>query len=279
MRIGIVGTFGTVDQLVGLAAEAEDAGWDGYFTWDAVDLGFDGDVWDPWAVLAAAAVRTERITLGALVFALPRRRPWVVARQALTVDHLSGGRLVIPAGLGVPTDRAFAGVEGELTSTRERAELLDDHLAILDRAFSGETFSYEGTHHRVTDMRFVPRPVQRPRVPIWVVGAFPSERSMGRAVRYDGLVAQLRGDRAMDDLGPAEVAEIAAWVREHRAPDAGPYEIVLQGVLPEDPAAARDHVAALAEAGATWFVESRWEGPGSTYEAVRERVRRGVPGR
>lgn len=277
MKFGIVGTFGTVDQLVGLAAEAEDAGWDGYFTWDAVDIGVDGDVWDPWAVLAAAAVRTERITLGALVFALPRRRPWVVARQALTVDHLSGGRLVIPAGLGVPLDRAFAGVEGELTSTRERAELLDDHLAILDLAFSGEPFSYQGTHHRVTDLQFRPRPVQRPRVPIWVVGAYPSERSMGRAVRYDGLVPQLRGDRAMDELGPAEVAEIAAWVREHRAPGAGPYEIVLQGVLPADPAEARDHAAALAEAGATWFVESRWEGPGSTYAALTERVRQGVP--
>lgn len=277
MKFGIVGTFGTVDQLVGLAAEAEDAGWDGYFTWDGVDIGVDGDVWDPWTVLAAAAVRTERITLGALVFALPRRRPWVVARQALTVDHLSGGRLVIPAGLGVPVDRAFAGVEGELTSTRERAELLDDHLAILDLAFSGEPFSYRGTHHRVTDLRFRPRPVQRPRVPIWVVGAYPSERSMGRAVRYDGLVPQLRGDRAMDELGPAEVAEIAAWVREHRAPDAGPYEIVLQGVLPADPAEARDHAAALAEAGATWFVESRWEGPGSTYAALTERVRQGVP--
>jgi len=277
MRFGIVGTFGTVDQLVGLAAEAEDAGWDGYFTWDGVDIGVDGDVWDPWAVLAAAAVRTERITLGALVFALPRRRPWVVARQALTVDHLSGGRLVIPAGLGVPVDRAFTGVEGELTSTRERAELLDDHLAILDLAFGGETFSYQGTHHHVTDLRFRLRPVQRPRVPIWVVGAYPSERSMGRAVRYDGLVPQLRGDRAMDELGPAEVAEIAAWVREHRAPDAGPYEIVLQGVLPADPAEAQDHAAALAEAGATWFVESRWEGPGSTYEALAERVRQGVP--
>lgn len=277
MKFGIVGTFGTVDQLVGLAAEAEDAGWDGYFTWDAVDIGVDGDVWDPWAVLAAVAVRTERITLGALVFALPRRRPWVVARQALTVDHLSGGRLVIPAGLGVPTDRAFAGVEGERTSTRERAELLDDHLAILDLAFSGETFSYQGTHHRVTDLQFRPRPVQRPRVPIWVVGAYPSERSMGRAVRYDGLVPQLRGDRAMDELGPAEVAEIAAWVREHRAPGAGPYEIVLQGVLPEDPAEAQDRAAALAEAGATWFVESRWEGPGATYAALTERVRQGVP--
>ncbi|AEE44299.1 LLM class flavin-dependent oxidoreductase [Cellulomonas fimi] len=277
MKFGIVGTFGTVDQVVRMAVDAEEAGWDGFFTWDAVDLGLDGDVWDPWAVLAAAAVRTQRLTLGALVFALPRRRPWVVARQAVTVDHLSGGRLVIPAGIGVPTDRGFVGVSGELTGTRERAELLDDHLAILDLAFRGETFSYAGAHHTVTDLTIRPRPVQRPRVPIWVVGAFPSERSMGRAARYDGVVPQLRGDRAMENLGPAEVAEVAAWVREHRAPDAGPFEIVLQGVLPDDPAEAHDHAAALAEAGATWFVESRWEGPGSTYEALTDRIHRGVP--
>ncbi|NKY40176.1 LLM class flavin-dependent oxidoreductase [Cellulomonas septica] len=279
MKFGIVGTFGTTEQVLGMAVDAEESGWDGFFTWDAIDLGLDGDVWDPWAVLAAAAVRTQRITLGALVFALPRRRPWVVARQAVTVDHLSNGRLVIPAGLGVPIDRGFVGVSGELTSTRERAELLDDHLAILDLAFRGETFSYDGHHHKVEDLRISTRPVQRPRVPIWVVGAFPSDRSMGRALRYDGVIPQLRGDRAMENLGPEHVAEIAAWVREHRAPDAGPFDIVLQGVLPEDPAEAQDHADALAEAGATWFVESRWEGPGSTYEALTDRIRRGVPGR
>jgi alkanesulfonate monooxygenase SsuD/methylene tetrahydromethanopterin reductase-like flavin-dependent oxidoreductase (luciferase family) len=277
MKVGIVGTFGSADEVIGLAVEAEEHGWDGFFTWDAIDLGFEGLIWDPWALLAAAAVRTERITLGALVFALPRRRPWVVARQALTVDHLSGGRLVIPAGIGVPSDRAFAGVAGELTGTRERAELLDDHLAILDLAFRGEKFSYDGHHHKVTDMQIHPRPVQRPRVPIWVVGAFPSERSMGRAVKYDGVVPQLRGDRAMEHLGPAEVAEIAGWVRENRAHDAGPFEIVLQGVLPDDESEARDRLAALAEAGATWFIHSAWEGPASTHEALTARIRRGVP--
>lgn len=279
MKVGIVGTFGTAHQVVDLAVAAEEHGWDGFFTWDAIDLDMEGAIWDPWAVLAAAAVRTERITLGALVFALPRRRPWVVARQAVTVDHLSGGRLVVPAGLGVPIDKGFVGVSGELVGTRERAELLDDHLEILARAFSGERFSFDGTHHTVTDLQILPRPVQRPRVPIWVVGAFPSERSMGRAARYDGVVPQLRGDRAMQHLGPAEVAEVAAWVREHRAPDAGPFDIVLQGELPDDPAAARDHLAALAEAGGTWFVESRWEGPESTYEALSARIRRGAPAR
>jgi len=277
MKFGIVGTFGSAAEVVDLAVEAEQHGWDGYFTWDAIDLDMSEPVWDPWAVLAAAAVRTERITLGALVFALPRRRPWVVARQALTVDHLSGGRLVIPAGLGVPTDRAFVGVSGELTGTRERAELLDDHLTILDKAFSGERFAYDGTHHHVSDLQILPRPVQRPRVPIWVVGAFPSERSMGRAARFDGVVPQLRGERTMEHIGPRDVAEIAAWVREHRPADAGPFEIVLQGELPDDPAAARDHAAALADAGATWFIDSRWEGSAATYEAVSARIRAGAP--
>jgi len=278
MRYGFIGSYGSVEQVVGMAVEAEQHGWDGFFTWDGIDIG-PMDTWDPWAVLAAAAVRTERITLGAMVFALPRRRPWVVARQALTVDHLSGGRLVIPAGLGVPMDRASAGVAGEDWSVRERAELLDDSLAILDLAFRGETFSYSGTHHTVTDLRILPRPVTQPRIPLWVVGAWPSDRSMGRAARWDGVVPQLRGDRAMDPLEPSDVAELVAWVRERRARDAGPFDVVLQGVLPDDPGEAADRMAALEAAGATWFVESRWEGDRATPEALLARVRTSPPGR
>lgn len=111
MRYGFVGSFGTVAEQVALAREVEAAGWDGYFTWDAISLGTDA-TWDPFALLGAVAASTERITLGALVFAVPRRSPWELARQALTVDHLSGGRLVLPMGVGVTEDRAVAGVSG-----------------------------------------------------------------------------------------------------------------------------------------------------------------------
>ncbi len=280
MRFGVVGSFGSVGQLVDLAVAAEEHGWDGYFTWDGVDL--DGmPTWDPFAVLAAAAVRTTRVALGALVFAPARRRPWVFAKQAVTVDHLSGGRLVLPVGLGVPEDRAVSGVSGEATTLRERAERLDDVLDVLDRSATGERFDLDGRHVRVEGMRLVPPPVTRPdgrtRVPVWVVAAYPSERSMARAARWDGIVPQHRGERAMEQADPALLAEVLAWVAAHRAPDAGPFDVVVHGALPDDPGQARDHVAALAEAGATWFVDALWDPATATPERLLERVRQGPP--
>lgn len=280
MRFGFVASFGTVQEVLDLAVDTEEHGWDGFFTWDGVDV--EGmDAWDPWAVLAAAAVRTRRVTLGALVFALPRRRPWVFAKQAVTVDHLSGGRLVLPVGLGVPTDRAVAGVSGEAATVRERAERLDDALAVLDRSFTGERFDVDGTHLTVDGMQLRPTPVARPdgrtRIPVWVVGSYPSERSMGRAVRHDGVVPQLRGDRAEEPFRPEELAEVVTWVREHRAPDAGPFDVVVHDALPADRGEAREYAAALAEAGATWFVDALWDPATATPEALRARVRQGPP--
>lgn len=280
MRFGFVGTFGTVHEVVDMAVATEEHGWDGFFTWDGVDL--DGmEAWDPWAVLAAAAVRTRRVTLGALVFALPRRRPWVFAQQAVTVDHLSGGRLVLPVGLGVPTDGAVARVSGEATTVRERAERLDDALAVLDGAFTGGSIDVEGAHLRTSGLRLRPTPVARPdgrtRIPVWVVAAHPAPRSTARAARWDGIVPQHRGDRAMDPLGPQDVRDVLAWVHEHRDPAAGPFDVVLHGELPEDRGAAREHCAALAEAGVTWFVDALWDPATATPERLRARIRQGPP--
>lgn len=280
VRFGVVGSFGSVGELVDLAVAAEEYGWDGYFTWDGVDLG-GMPSWDPFTVLAAAAVRTRRVTLGALVFAPARRRPWVLAKQAVTVDHLSGGRLVLPVGLGVPEDRAVSGVSGEAATLRERAERLDDALAVLDLSSSGEPFDLDGHHVRVEGMRLVPPPVARPdgrtRIPVWVVAAFPSERSMARAARWDGVIPQYRGERAMEQADPAMLAEVVAWVAEHRPGDAGPFDVVVHGALPDDRGEAREHVAALAEAGATWFVDALWDPATATPERLLERVRQGPP--
>lgn len=273
MKFGVVGAYGTVDQILDLAVEAEDSGWHGFFTWDAISIG-DTETWDPWVLLGAAAVRTTRIRLGALIFALPRRQPWKVAREAVTVDHLSGGRLVMPVGLGVTDDVGFSRVSDGVTSARERAERLDDTLAILDRAWSGETFSYQGTHHSITDAVFLPRPVQRPRVPVWPVGAWPSERSMARAARWDGVVLQRVGTDAL--LGPADVADAVAWLAAHRDQGLDGYDVAVQGVLPDDVGEARDAAAALADAGATWWIESRWDET-ATPERMSPLVRKGPP--
>jgi alkanesulfonate monooxygenase SsuD/methylene tetrahydromethanopterin reductase-like flavin-dependent oxidoreductase (luciferase family) len=284
MRFGFVASAGSAQGAVHMAVEAEAHGWDGFFTWDGISVG-SMDTWDPWALLGAVAVSTERITLGAMIFPLARRRPWKVAREALTVDHLSGGRLVLPVGLGAVDDGGFSRVTGEARTARERAERLDEALAVLELAWSGEPFSYDGEHHKVTDLVIAPRPVQRPRIPVWVVGAWPSERSMGRAVRWDGLIPQRRSaPGASGPPGPLsaeEVAEIVAWVRERRA-RAGPsssstFDVVVEGVLPDDPGAAQAQVDRLAAAGATWWMESRWDPALATPEALLERIRRGPP--
>ncbi|MBN8883185.1 MAG: LLM class flavin-dependent oxidoreductase [Salana multivorans] len=282
MKFGFVGAFGTPSQQVDLARATEAGGWDGFFTWDAVSLGPD-PVWDPFALLAAAATATERITLGALVLAVPRRQPWELARQALTVDHLSGGRLVLPVGVGVLEDRAYSGVTGRGStpaSLRDRAGLLDETLAILDLAATGEPFDHEGQHYRIERMLVSPPPLRHPRIPVWPVGVWPAPRSMARAARWDGIVVQLRGERAMEDPTPEDVAALVARLTELRGgPEAmAGFDVVIQGRFAgEDPDASAERAAGYAAAGATWWIDGHWDGPDSWYERQVELVEAGPP--
>ncbi len=135
MKAGIILTAGDPRDQAEHAAAAESAGWDGVFTRDGIAIG-DGDTYDPWVVMAAFAMRTERVTLGAIVTPPSRRRPWKLARETITLDRLSSGRLVLPVGLGALEDAAFGNV-GEQTDARTRAELLDETLTILDGLWSG----------------------------------------------------------------------------------------------------------------------------------------------
>jgi alkanesulfonate monooxygenase SsuD/methylene tetrahydromethanopterin reductase-like flavin-dependent oxidoreductase (luciferase family) len=273
MKFGVVATCGSALQSIEMAVAAEEAGWDGFFTWDGISIG-PMETFDPWTILGAAAVRTSRITLGAMVFSLPRRKPWEVARQALTVDHLSGGRLVMPVGLGTPSDGGYSRVSGEHLTAKDRAALLDDTLGILDLAWTGETFSYEGTFHRVTDLLFQPRPVHG-RIPVWVIGVWDAPRSMRRAAARDGILPSRRED-PFRPLTPDELREVTAWVAQQRGAD-DPIEVVVEGVLPDE--GAQEKVAALEAAGVTWWIESNWDFETATPESQLERIRRGpVPG-
>lgn len=282
MKFGFVASYGTIDQIVEMAREAEAAGWDGIFTWDGISVGWDEismgemDAFDPWTVLAAMAMVTERVTLGAMVFALPRRRPWKVAREALTVDHLSKGRLVIPAALGATTDAGITRVNTDTADRKVRAQRLDETLEFLDKAWTGEPFTFEGEQYQTGEMRFLPKPVQQPRIPIWNVGAWPKMKSMRRAIRWDGVIP-MNAEDAFAPIEPAMLNEMMAWIREHRESDA-PFDVVIEGVTDgEDIAATRDRVAPLAEAGATWWIESRWDQQRDTPDALLERIRQGPP--
>ena len=272
MRYGFVITSGSPREVAGLAREVEEAGWDGAFYWDGIAIG-PMDTYDPWVVMSAMAMETEKIRIGAMLTPPARRRPWKLAREAMTLDHLSGGRLVLPVGLGAVDDGGFSKV-GEPTERKIRARRLDESLEILTGLWSGEPFSYEGEQYRLEEVTFLPRPVQRPRVPIWVVGAWPSKKSMDRALRYDGVLAARVGGTAEEPgVTPETIREIKNYVGKGDRP--GAFDIVQEGETPgEDPEAAASMVRPFAEAGATWWIESPWTLPN---EDLRRRIKQGPP--
>jgi alkanesulfonate monooxygenase SsuD/methylene tetrahydromethanopterin reductase-like flavin-dependent oxidoreductase (luciferase family) len=208
-----------------LAARAERRGWDGFFVWDHVAYSEPVKALaDPWVTLAAVAVATERVTIGPLVTPLPRRRPHQLARETVTLDRLSGGRLVLGVGLGSARTGEFDPDRfGEEGDPKARARLLDDRLDRLLAYWDGG---------------FEPRPVQRPRIPVWVAARWPNRRPLRRAVRYDGLFP-------IDLPGPEALAELAAEVQALRGPGGGPFDFVVDYPAGTDP-------APWAAAGATW---------------------------
>jgi alkanesulfonate monooxygenase SsuD/methylene tetrahydromethanopterin reductase-like flavin-dependent oxidoreductase (luciferase family) len=270
VRHGIVLPGGLdLPAMVAAGREAEAAGWDGVFYWDGVVPGERG--YDPLVVLAAIAGATERIRLGAVLVPLPWRKPWLVARAAATLDQLSGGRAILPVGLGAvhpPEIEAGATIVGEPVDRRERAELLDEGLEVVSGLSTGQPFSYQGRRYRLSDVA-LPPPLQRPGVPIWVVGAWGSRASMARAFRYDGWMPAR--------VSEAELPAVRDYLEAHR-PTGRPFDVAWEGSTPgDDPAAAAEIVRPYAQAGVTWWLESMWQAPNGP-EDVRRRIRAGPPG-
>jgi alkanesulfonate monooxygenase SsuD/methylene tetrahydromethanopterin reductase-like flavin-dependent oxidoreductase (luciferase family) len=248
-----------------LADGAEEAGWDGFFLWDQIRWREPvAAVGDTQVTLAAIAAATERIRFGPLVTPLARRRPVKVARETAALDLLSGGRLTLGVGLG--SDR-FAGeysITGEELDDRRRARMLDEALEILEAAWSGEPVRHRGEHYTVDAMRFLPRPVQRPGVPVWVAGFPGKPKPMRRAARHDGFFP-INLEHA-DQL--TEIVAQLGVLREEagRNPDE-PYEVIAALEPGTDPAPYR-------EAGATWWlVAPEWEG--ISVDQVRSVIREG----
>lgn len=238
-----------------LAAEAEEAGWDGFFVWD--HIAWDAPVQrvvDPWISLAAAATATGSIRLGPMVTPVARRRPVKLARETAALDLLSGGRLTMGVGLGSDAYGGEFARTGEQADARSRAEMLDETLDILTGAWSGRPVRHHGKHYVVDDLTFLPTPVQRPGVPVWVAGRAGSPRPLRRAARFDGYFPTGLRD-------PDHLAELRETIRGHRADPAAPYDIVVPVPPGADPA---PYVAA----GATWCLTEFDEG-----EMVLDRVR------
>jgi len=213
--------------MADLAEEAERHGWDGFFLWDHVAYREPvRAVADPWVVLAAIACRTERLRIGPMVTPLARRRVHKLARETVTLDHLSRGRLTLGVGLGSDRNNEFERF-GEVTDARERARLLDEGLARLAGYWTGE---------------LEPPPVQQPRIPVWAAARWPNRRPVRRAARWDGLFP-------IELPGPEALAELVEEVRAMREGNDERFDFVVEDApgAPSDPWEA---------AGATWVLTS-----------------------
>jgi alkanesulfonate monooxygenase SsuD/methylene tetrahydromethanopterin reductase-like flavin-dependent oxidoreductase (luciferase family) len=211
--------------LVELAIAAEERGWDGLFLWDHIAYRAPIEaVADPWIVMSAIAARTERLLLGPLVTPLARRRVQKVARETVTLDQLSRGRLVFGVGLGSDGSGELAPF-GEELDPRKRAVMLDDGLTRLTELWAGE---------------FQPTPVQHQRIPIWVAAKWPNRRPVRRAVRWDGLFP-------IELPGPEALAELAAEIERDRDGGLTGFDLVIE-------IAAGAEVAPWRSAGATWVL-------------------------
>jgi len=270
------GKYGDPSLLLDLALEAEAAGWDGFFLWDHLVAGGRSSVTDPWVVLSAVAARTERIRLGPMVTPLARRRMSKLARETVALDHLSGGRLILGVGLGHYDDREFAAFD-DAGDRKLRAEILDESLDVLTGLWSGESFSYRGEHLQVQQSRFLPTPMQAPRIPIWVAGLWPNKRPMRRAAAWDGAFPIDRGGDLTAQLSPEDMADAIAFVRALRVSDA-PYDFVHAGLMSGDPDRDRTLAARYADIGVTWWLEHVYPAR-MTPSQVRKLIRGGPPRR
>ncbi len=270
------GAFADARLVAEIAHEAEDAGWDGFFVWDHISDKWGPEVLDPWVLLAAIAMRTERIKIGPMVTPLPRRRPWKVSREVVTLDQLSGGRVILGVGIGGGAEYTDYHEAGD---DRLHAEMLDEALELLQLLWSGERISYEGQHYQLQNIRYLPRPVQQPRIPIWVAGVWPNKKPMRRAAQWDGVFPIGKGLSHTEQLSPSVVRECLDYVRSQRPPEkaAEPYVMVHNGLLErKDEAKDLALVEEYAAVGVNWWLENITWASGSLQE-VRERIRKGPP--
>lgn len=246
--------------LARLAADAEERGWHGVFVWDQLRWREPiKHVADPWISLAAIAAATEQVMLGPMVTPLARRRPAKVARETATLDLVSGGRLILGVGLGGDQFAAEFSKTGEELDDRVRAEMLDEALAILLAAWSGEPVTHRGRHYLIDDVQFLPRPVQQPRIPVWAAGFPGNVKPLRRAARCDGFFP-------VNLENVDQFAQAVATVRDLRGDNTAPYDIAVE--LPPG-----TDVAPYAEAGATWWMTELE--PGTSLDEVRGVIREG----
>ena len=273
LKFGLALPYTNARTVAKLASLAEEAGWDGCFLGDAI--------WceDPMISLAAAAMTTQRIRLGTMIVPMPLRRPWKVASESLALDHLSDGRLTLGLGAGAVW-MGWQAFPDEITDTRARAEMLDESIDILTLLYQRKQFDYDGKHYHLKltlldERHYPPKPVQQPRIPLWVVGIWPRNKSMRRVLKCDGMIVEkMNPEGKGEDVTPADLRQIKSYVDANRTLRA-PFDLVLIGKTADlDRLQAQDKLLSRQEAGLTWWIE---EMIGEPEEKVIEYIRRGPP--
>jgi len=265
--------YGSARAAASLAQMAEASGWDGIFLGDAIWLE------DPMVCLAAAAITTNRIRLGTMVVPVPLRRPWKLASESIALDHLSNGRLTLGLGAGAIW-MGWQAFPDEVTDTKIRAEMLDETIDILDLLYKREPFDYDGKHYHLKltlldEAYYPPKPVQQPRIPLWVPGIWPRMKSMQRLLKCDGLFPQkMNSNGEFEEVTPHDLRQMKAYI-DHNRSLTTPFDYVAEGKTGDlDPVQVKDKMQEWAEAGATWWVEGLWE---ASEEQAAARLCQGPP--
>jgi alkanesulfonate monooxygenase SsuD/methylene tetrahydromethanopterin reductase-like flavin-dependent oxidoreductase (luciferase family) len=256
-----------------LARASEAAGWDGFFLFDHILVSKNQGhrMVDPWVALAAMSMTTERIRLGTTLTPLARRRPWKLARETVTLDHLSNGRLTLTVGLGAPHLAEF-GYFGEQTDRRVRAGKLDEGLQILTGLWSGKPFAFSGKYYHLEKVRFQPTPLQSPRIPIWVGGYWPNRAPFRRAARWDGAFPL----KHAGGMTPKDFVDVKSFIDAQRVADA-PYDLVSMGYLLDQPGEKRSKsLESFSAVGVNWWLESFFRQK-DDYDKLMARIEGGPP--
>jgi hypothetical protein len=273
MKFGAALPYGSARAAADLAHIAEESGWDGIFLGDAIWLE------DPMVCLAAAAMTTRRIRLGTMVVPAPLRRPWKLASEAVALDHLSNGRFTLGIGAGAVW-MGWQAFPDEPTDTKTRASLLDETIDILSLLFECKQLDYNGQHYhlkltQLDEMHYPPKPIQQPRVPLWVPGIWPRKKSMKRILRCDGLLPQkMNSEGELQAVTPTDLGEMKAFIDANRTLTT-PFDYIIEGNTEElDPQQVKEVLREWSDAGATWWIEGLW---GATQTQAATRLEQGPP--
>jgi alkanesulfonate monooxygenase SsuD/methylene tetrahydromethanopterin reductase-like flavin-dependent oxidoreductase (luciferase family) len=275
MRYGLdissAGSWGDPRTMAEMAALAETSGWDGVFLEDYVFFPGGLESFDPWVTLAAIAVATDTVRLGTLVTPLPLRQPARVAVEAMTLDHLSGGRLILGVGAGDPASDDVR-ARGDALSARSAAEILDEAIEVITALWSGKETTFHGSHLDLSDATLRPRPLQRPGIPIWVGGCLTRRGPRERALRWDGACLYGTPPPTWRDVTADDVRALRHDARERRGDDT--FVVAVGGRERRDDLDAEiDYVTSLAEAGTDWWHE--YVPPRLPYDTARALVEAG----